>query len=179
MLCQNPNINAFLLETILMNGEQKLLISDILTPDAIELNLTSTQKNEVLRELVEKVPALKDRPEDQEKLYHALLEREQLHSTGIGDGVALPHARSAIVGIVSNPVIVFGRHKEGIQFGSIDGEPAKLFFLIVAPNVTQHLHILARISRILRQPGVTKSLLNVSTPEKVISIIREVENKLG
>jgi fructose-specific phosphotransferase system IIA component len=162
-----------------MNENQRIFISDILTPETVELNLTSTQKNDVLRELVEKIPDLKNRPEDQDKLYHALLEREQLHSTGIGDGVALPHARSAIVGIVDKPVIVFGRHNEGINFGSIDGEPAKLFFLIVAPNVTQHLHILARLSRILRQTDITRNLLNASTPEKVISIIREVENKIG
>lgn len=161
-----------------MSENQTLLISNILTPDAIELNLKSIQKEEVLKELVEKVPDLKNRPEDQEKLLRALIEREQLHSTGIGDGVALPHARSAIVGIVDKPVIVFGRHPEGIPFGSIDGEPAKLFFLIVAPNVTQHLHLLARISRILRQPGVTKSLLTATSPSKVISIIKEIENKL-
>lgn len=161
-----------------MNENQTLFISNILTPEVIELNLKNNQKEAVLKELVEKVPDLKNRPEDQEKLLRALIEREQLHSTGIGDGVALPHARSAIVGIVDKPVIVFGRHKEGVPFGAIDGEPAKLFFLIVAPNVTQHLHLLARISRILRQPGVTKNLLTAATPAKVISIIKEVENKL-
>ncbi|MGC8742384.1 MAG: PTS sugar transporter subunit IIA [Verrucomicrobiia bacterium] len=162
-----------------MEQNQKLMISDLLSPEAIELNLNQTDRDEVLRALVNKIPVLKNRPESQETLFRAILERESLHSTGIGDGVALPHARNAIVGLVENPVIVFGKHKEGIPYGSIDGEPVKLFFLIVAPNVTQHLHILARISRILRQPGLTKSLLAANTPEKIIAVIRETEEKLG
>jgi len=162
-----------------MEQSQKLMISDLLSPETIELNLNQTNRDEVLRALVNKIPGLKNRPDGQETLFRAILERENLHSTGIGDGVALPHARNAIVGLVERPVIVFGKHKNGIPYGSIDGEPVKLFFLIVAPNVTQHLHILARISRILRQPGLTKSLLAANTPEKIISVIRETEEKLG
>ncbi|MGB9604072.1 MAG: PTS sugar transporter subunit IIA [Verrucomicrobiia bacterium] len=162
-----------------MEENQKFLISDLLSPATIELNLNQTERDELLQALVSKIPDLKNRPEAQETLLRAIIERESLHSTGIGDGIALPHARNALVGLVEHPVIVFGRHKDGIPYGAIDGEPAKLFFLIVAPNVTQHLHILARISRILRQPGITKSLLSANTPEKVISIIKETEERLG
>ncbi|MGC9036321.1 MAG: PTS sugar transporter subunit IIA [Verrucomicrobiia bacterium] len=162
-----------------MEENQKFLISDLLSPATIELNLNQTERDELLQALVSKIPDLKNRPEAQETLLRAIIERESLHSTGIGDGIALPHARNALVGLVEHPVIVFGRHKDGIPYGAIDGEPAKLFFLIVAPNVTQHLHILARICRILRQPGITKSLLSANTPEKVISIIKETEERLG
>ncbi len=162
-----------------MEQTTKLLIGDLLTPDTIELNLTQIQRDELLWALVKKIPELKNRPEAQETLFRAIIEREKLHSTGIGDGVALPHARNALVGIVEKPVIVFGRHSTGIPYGSIDGEPVKLFFLIACPNVTQHLHVLARISRILRYPGITRSLLTANTPEKIISIIKEVEQKLG
>lgn len=161
-----------------MEESQKILISDLLSLETIELNLTQNQKEDVLRALVSKIPGIKNRPDAQEMLFRAILEREKLHSTGIGDGIALPHARNALVGLVDKPIIVFGRHKDGIPFGSIDGEPAKLFFLIVAPNVTQHLHILARISRILRQVGVTKNLQTATTPEKIISTIRDVEKNL-
>ena len=111
-------------------------------------------------------------------MLRALHEREQLHSTGIGDGIALPHSRNALVGLVDQPIMVFGRHKQGIPYDAIDGVPARLFFLLVAPTVTQHLAILARLSRLLRDPKLRQSLLTADKPEKVIALIREAEAKL-
>jgi mannitol/fructose-specific phosphotransferase system IIA component (Ntr-type) len=108
-------------------------------------------------------------------LIRALHEREQLYSTGIGDGIALPHARNALVGLVDKPVIVFGRHTPGIPYGAVDGLPARLFFLLVAPTVTQHLAVLARVSRLLREPTVRQQLLQADTPKKALTVIREGE----
>jgi mannitol/fructose-specific phosphotransferase system IIA component (Ntr-type) len=76
---------------------------------------------------------------------------------------------------VDHPLLVFGRHKEGINYGALDGIPARLFFLIVAPNVTEHLAILARLSRVLRVPKLRKGLLVADSPERVISLVREAE----
>jgi mannitol/fructose-specific phosphotransferase system IIA component (Ntr-type) len=112
------------------------------------------------------------------KLLRALHEREQLHSTGIGDGVALPHARNALVGLVDKPVIVFGRHAKGIPYGAIDGKPAQLFFLLIAPTVTEHLGVLARVSRVLRDAKLRQVLLTVDKPEKALALIREAETNL-
>jgi mannitol/fructose-specific phosphotransferase system IIA component (Ntr-type) len=125
-----------------------------------------------------KIPELAQRPEGQQALLRALIDREQLHSTGIGDGVALPHARNVLPDLLRKPVIVFGRHPKGIAFGAIDGAPAQLFFLLVATSVSQHLFILARISRLLRQPNVRQELLKAATPEKIIALIREAEAHL-
>jgi mannitol/fructose-specific phosphotransferase system IIA component (Ntr-type) len=111
-------------------------------------------------------------------LLRALHEREQLHSTGIGDGIALPHSRNALVGLVDQPVMVFGRHKKGIPYDAIDGIPARLFFLLIAPTVTQHLAILARLGRLFRDGKLRKNLLSADSAEKVTAQIREGEAKL-
>lgn len=154
------------------------LLSDSLAPATVQLHLKSKNRADVLCELVSFIPEIANRPEAQQTLVRALEEREQLHSTGIGDGVALPHARNALVGLVDRAVIVFGRHPQGIPFGSIDNKPSQLFFLLIAPNVTQHLAILARISRLMREPKLRQNLLAAETPEKVLTLIRDAEEKM-
>jgi mannitol/fructose-specific phosphotransferase system IIA component (Ntr-type) len=160
-----------------MKSMNTVVVSELLSPEAINLNLKSADRDSVLRELVGQIPALSREPDARETLLRALHEREQLHSTGIGDGVALPHARNALVGLVDESIIVFGRHANGIPYGAIDQVPARLFFLLIAPTVTQHLGILARISRLLRDPRLRQSLLSVDRPDKVIQLIREAEKR--
>jgi mannitol/fructose-specific phosphotransferase system IIA component (Ntr-type) len=146
-----------------------------MTVGSIELNLRGVDRDEVLCELVDKIPAIVSRPELRQTLLRALQEREQLCSTGIGDGIALPHARNALVGLVEQTVIVFGRHPTGIPFGAIDNVPARLFFLLVAPTVSQHLQVLARLSRVLRDPKLRQNLLRAERPDKAIALMREAE----
>ncbi|HYT58715.1 MAG TPA: PTS sugar transporter subunit IIA [Haliangiales bacterium] len=157
---------------------KRLLISDVICLATIELHLRGRRRDEVLMELVSRIPEIANRPEAKQTLLRALQEREQLHSTGVGDGVALPHARNALVGLVEKPVVVFGRHDEGIGYGAIDAQPAKLFFLLVTTTVTQHLAILARVSRLVRDPRLRQNLTTVDTPEKVIAFIQEAEATL-
>lgn len=158
-----------------MNKPNSATLGDLLSPAAIQLNLQASDREGVLGELVDCIPELKKDAPARQTLLRALHEREQLHSTGIGDGIALPHARNALVGLVNHSIIVFGRHPQGIAYGAIDHIPAKLFFLLIAPTVTQHLAILARLSRLLRDPRIREKLLNAETPEKVIAIIRKGE----
>ncbi len=160
-----------------MKNSGSLTIGDLVSPATINLNLKSADRDAVLGELVNQVPELADQPEGRKTLLRALREREDLHSTGIGDGIALPHARNALVGLVDRPIIIFGRHVQGIPFGAIDAVPAKLFFLLIAPTVTQHLAILARLSRLLRDPKLRQGLLTASDPAKVLTLIREAEEK--
>lgn len=143
----------------------------------MNLNLASADRDAVLNELVNQIPQLAQQPEARKTLLRALQERELLHSTGIGDGIALPHARNALVGLVDEPIVVFARHATGIPYGAIDGAPARLFFLLIAPTVTQHLGILARLSRVLRDPKVRQNLLTADRPEKVIALMQEAEAK--
>src|SRR5262249_10093225 len=111
-----------------MKNSRSIVLSELLSPTTINLNLLSTDRDSVLSELVNQVHELKDRPNERQTLLRALKEREQLHSTGIGDGVAFPHSRNALVGLVERPCIVFGRHPQGIPFGAIDAAPSRLFF---------------------------------------------------
>ncbi|SPE60803.1 putative PTS IIA-like nitrogen-regulatory protein PtsN [Verrucomicrobia bacterium] len=158
-----------------MKNSNSVVLSELLSPSTVILNLKSGDKDAVLSELVEHIPQLASDPAGQQTLLRALREREQLYSTGIGDGVALPHARNGLVGLVDQSVIVFGRHNQGIHYGSIDSAPARLFFLLVAPTVTQHLAILGRLTRLLSDPRLRENLLSAATAEQAISVIREAE----
>ena len=160
-----------------MKNTSALTLSQLFSAPRINLSLKSNDRDAVLGELVNQIPELADQTDARQNLLRALHEREQLHSTGIGDGIALPHARNALVGLVDKPLIVFGRHAEGIPYGAIDSAPARLFFLLIAPTVTQHLAILARLGRILRDPKLRQNLLVAESPGKVIELIREAEAK--
>ena len=161
-----------------MKNSNAVVLSELLSPAAINLDLKSADREPVLGELVNQIPQLAKQPEARQTLLRALQEREQLHSTGIGDGIALPHSRNALVGLVDQPIMVFGRHKQGIPYDAIDSVPARLFFLLVAPTVTQHLAILARLGRLLRDSRLRQNLLTADKPERVIALIREAESKL-
>jgi mannitol/fructose-specific phosphotransferase system IIA component (Ntr-type) len=154
----------------------RLVLTDLISAEAVVLNLHGSQRDDVLCELVGQIPKLDDNA--RKTLFKALQERETLCSTGIGDGIALPHCRNALVGLVDKPIVVFGRHDQGIPFGAVDGNPARLFFLIVATNVSQHLQILARLSRILKASRIRENLLTAERPGRVIAILQEAEAKI-
>jgi mannitol/fructose-specific phosphotransferase system IIA component (Ntr-type) len=160
-----------------MKNSHSVVLSELLSPATIALDLKSADRDAVLSELVNQIPQLAARPDARQTLLRALREREQLHSTGIGDGIALPHARNALVGLVDEAIVVFGRHNGGIPYDAIDSVPARLFFLLVAPTVTQHLAILARLSRLLRDPKLRQNLLTADRVESVLALVREAEGK--
>lgn len=153
-------------------------MSDALSAARVNLHLTSTDRESVLRELVNQIPELANQPDARQTLLRALQEREQLYSTAIGDEIALPHSRNALVGLVDQSIVVFGRHPQGIAYGAPDSLPAKLFFLVVAPTVTQHLALLARLIRLLRDPKLRQALQSADKPDKAIALVREAENRL-
>ena len=146
-------------------------IQDIVPPGAIVDDLHAETKEGILRELseviVQIVPKL-----SAESLTNILLERESLGSTGIGDGVAIPHGK---VRGIERLVAAFGRSRNGVQFHSLDGKPAHLFFLIVAPEYSagMHLKALARISRLLKDERFRQSLLDAADADALRRILRE------
>jgi mannitol/fructose-specific phosphotransferase system IIA component (Ntr-type) len=151
------------------------VLSQILRSGNIELNLHSQTRDDAFRELISHVPYLRKRPEGAEVLLRALIDREKLCSTGLGDGIALPHTRNSIPGLSDHPILVFGRHERGIDYGAVDGAPVRLFFLLIAPSVSQHLQIMARLTRLVRKPEVRQGLLNAHSRDEVIEAL-EVEN---
>jgi len=132
-------------------------LSDILEEDNIIPDLKAKDKKGVLEELAEAI-ASHEPSLDKNSLVKVLLERERLGSTGIGDGVAIPHGKFPAV---TQPIISFGRSRKGLDFDSMDGEPAFLFFLLVAPEnaASIHLKALAKIAKILKNSAFRKVLM--------------------
>jgi len=149
---------------------------DILTQDCIVPDLKGRVKREVLEEMVAEL-TFKFAGLNKERLLEVILERERLGSTGIGYGVAIPHAR--LKGL-SSIIILFGRSLPGVEFQAMDERPAHLFFLIVAPedSTTAHIKILARISHLLQDAVLRNRLMMASTQEEIFSIIAEEDRKL-
>jgi len=107
-------------------------------------------------------------------LLEALLEREGLGSTGIGHGVAIPHART---NDVTRLMVAFGRSEAELDFDAIDGQPTRLFFLLVAPeedNAT-HLHLLAKLARLMKNANTRTALLGLEGPEAVVELFARLE----
>lgn len=154
------------------------VLSQILRNGGVDLHVQPHKREEVFQALIDKVPYLQRRPDAKGVLLKALLEREKLCSTGLGDGVALPHTRNTIPGLADHPVLVFGRNDEGIDYGAVDGAPVHLLFLLIAPTVSQHLQILARLTRLLRKPEIRLALLRARSPEDVFDIFEEAESAL-
>lgn len=154
-------------------------IGGYLDPRAVNLRLQSGTKDDVLRELVNLIPELKDRAPEQLSLWQALADREKLHTTAVGEGLAFPHARNAMGNLLKKPVIVMGRHDAGVAWGAMDNKPVRLMFMLAAPSLTEHLHLLGQMSRILRNAKVREELLKCGTAEQVIEILKKGEAGLG
>ena len=148
-------------------------ISDLLIKDRINLDVQSTNKTGIIRELAklhEKTGVLND----YEGYVKALMTREEQSSTGIGEGIAIPHAKTEFV---KEPALAMGRKKEGIEYDSLDGEPATLFFMIAAPDGANNTHIetLARLSQLLLDDDFKAALENAATADEVLDIINKTE----
>ena len=146
-------------------------ITDILHEDSIIGELTSRDKKGVLEELVS-VLVKHGRLKSKEKPVQVLLERERLGSTGIGDGIAIPHGK---LKDIKSMICSFGRAREGIDFQSIDEKPSHLFFLLFAPqdSAGEHLQALARLSRILKDGQLRKQLMEAASEKDIYRLIQE------
>ncbi|RLA91124.1 MAG: PTS sugar transporter subunit IIA [Deltaproteobacteria bacterium] len=151
-------------------------ILDILDKECIIAELRSRTKREVLEELTGALLNFKANL-DKEALVEILLERERLGSTGIGDGIAIPHGK---VQDLDELVLSFGRSTQGIEFDSMDGRPTHLFFLLIAPENSAgiHLRALAKISRLLKSSQFRQRLLEAGTEEELFQVIQEEDKEL-
>jgi PTS system nitrogen regulatory IIA component len=149
-------------------------IMDILPKEAIIPELQGTNKREVLEELTGAL--LHHKPElDRGRLIDVLMERERLGSTGIGDGIAIPHGK---LKELDHLALSFGRSSQGVDFESMDGKPAHLFFLLVAPEncAGVHLRALAKIARLLKNNSIRTRLGGAATQEEIHRIIQEQDD---
>ena len=150
-------------------------IMEFLSKKAMTINLKASDKEGVIRELVEllsKAGEIKNK----EELVKALLTRESLGSTGIGQGIGIPHAKSSAV---KSLVAAFGLSQQGVNFDSLDGEPTYIFFLLIAPEESAgpHLKALARISRMLKDKYFREMIRKSKDEKEVLKIIEEEDSK--
>ncbi|HPD19393.1 MAG TPA: PTS sugar transporter subunit IIA [Candidatus Goldiibacteriota bacterium] len=146
---------------------------DFLNKDSIELNLKSGNKKEVIEELVE-ILDKRGLLIDKNAVVDSLFEREELGSTGIGQGIAIPHSKTKGV---KELVGVLGISKNGVDFDALDGEPVNIFFLLLTPEGAAGLMLkaLARVSNFLKNKFFRKKILDAGSREEIIQIIEEEE----
>ncbi len=151
------------------------MLSELLNLQAVRIPLVARTKDEVIRELVEVLESAHGLQTDGDILSR-VVRRESMMSTGIGNGVAIPHGKTRQV---DRLVAACGISREGIDFESVDGELATLFILLVSPENVRgpHVKALANISRLLKEQSVRESLRDAATPEAFLQVLREAEGR--
>ena len=148
-----------------------MALIDLITENVVKVPLTGSSKAEVIRELAEVLHAAAKFP-DVEPVYNALMEREALGSTGLENGVAVPHAKTTEV---SELTLAIGIAPQGIEFSAADGQPSKLFFLMLAPpdQSGPHIEALAEIARLTQSQAFCRTLMSVIAPSEVVELFTE------
>ena len=150
-------------------------LTDLVTPNAIIPALKVNGKKQAIQELSARAAKLTGQSE--RLIFETLTQREKLGSTGVGNGIAIPHGKlpglNAVLG-------AFARHRQGVNFESLDGGPTRLFFLLVAPeeSVGQHLKALARVSRLLKDRSFRDRLLEAADSAALFDLIRSEDEGL-
>lgn len=149
-------------------------ITEFITVEAIDLDMKATNKTEAIVELT-KLLEKTGKLDSFDKTLEALKDREKLGSTGIGKGVAIPHAKTEYA---KDLVIAFGISKQGVNFNAVDDEKVNIFFVFASPlkNSQTYLKILARISRLIRNDDFREKLLNAKNPQEILDFIDFEEN---
>ncbi len=144
-------------------------LSELININSIIPELASKDKKSVLKELAGSI-AHQELSVDENVLLKVLMEREQLGTTGIGDGVAIPHGK---LSDIDRPIISFGRSRDGLDFDSMDGQPSYLFFLLIAPDNSSgvHLQVLAKIANLLKNNAFRKELMEAGSTEELYRMI--------
>ena len=138
--------------------------------DAVKLDIEASSKDEILKELIALL-GLDDKSEG--ILFKMLKRRENLGSTGIGRGIAIPHCRSLVVNKLR---VAFGRKPAGVEYNAIDNQPVHNFFLIVAPPLevsNQYLPVLGKLAQFAKDPEITRRLAELKTPDQFLSLLEE------
>ena len=152
-------------------------LSSFLTPELVKAPLAATTKQAAISELVDLI-ASAGCTHDRDRLLSAVMERESARTTGIGRGLAIPHAKTEAC---PKLVVAFGRTAAPIDFASIDGRPVRLIVLLAGPpdQTGMHIQILARLSRMVTNEAMLHELLQAPGPREVFEVIRQQDDALG
>lgn len=159
------------LETLIKSDKLPLPLSALLRPGLVRLDIENSDKEEVLELLTELLVREKLLEEDATSFRKKLKQREEMVSTAIFPGIAIPHFRKPEECPVTEPRIVVGISRTGVDFNSLDGQPTYLFFLICANQVILHLKIIAELALVFRRPDLVEKLKNSRDPRQVLEIL--------
>lgn len=156
--------------------ENTATIGDLLQPGSVHVGIDAVNKTDLLRRLINSF-AGRDGVMDLRSVADAIFEREAMLSTGVGDGIALPHAKTPAV---SKTLAAFATTAQPIDFDSFDGEPVRMLFMLIGPPAASrdHIRILGRISRILQRQEVRRQLLQAQAPDDMVGILQSAEEKI-
>lgn len=151
-------------------------LSESLKAGGVVYRLGGTDKQSVLRAVVDVIQL----PEevDREFLYEVLLARESLGSTGIGDGIAIPHVRNPVVLHVVKPIITLCFLEHPIDFGALDAQPVSILFVLISPSVRAHLHMLSRLAFVIRVPEFKDAFKRQASREEIMDALARAEATL-
>jgi len=154
-----------------------MALSDTIKSGGIHYRVEGKDKKTLLRSIVN----LLNLPEDvnKESLLNAMFVREELGSTGFGDGIAIPHARYPIVTHISNVIVSICFSEEAVDFGAIDGKPVNCLFTLISPTVRSHLKMLSRIAFVLKDENVKKALIAQESRDVILREIARAEQAVG
>ena len=154
--------------------DKEVDVRDYIQKEFVNLNLISGRKEDAIRELAQLVENAQEIT-DFEHFLEDVFERERLETTGIGDEIAIPHARTDVV---SRLIIAVGRSTHGVEFESLDGRKVKLIFLMGTPkgSVSHYLKILAQLTRLLKKEPFREKLLEAQDGEMVVKLFRGSED---
>ena len=150
-------------------------IEDLLSPDLMIMDLKATTQEEAIKEMAD-LEVKQDVVNNEDEFIKSIWAREKESTTGIGDGIAMPHARNKYI---NRAAVLFAKSPKGIDYNSLDGQPVHLFFMITAPAGADntHLQALAKLSSLLINPDVVSALKAATKPEEVIDIFKKAEAK--
>ncbi|MDX9979998.1 MAG: PTS sugar transporter subunit IIA, partial [Lentisphaeria bacterium] len=149
-------------------------VSRMMAEDRMIMDMQATQVSEVIEELTPR-ELLGKLVMEVESLRAKCLAREQLLSTGVGNGVAIPHPRDPVATLKAPAMIIFGRSAKGIDFGAVDGKPVHLFFLLCCQNIEIHLHLMGRMAKLLRNRDFLAQCQACENPGDVLRVVLEFE----
>jgi PTS system nitrogen regulatory IIA component len=157
-------------------GEDEAIITPLLRIEAVTTSLGSRTKNSTLRELVSLATAT-GKVYNEQELFDAVMHREELCSTAMEGGIAIPHPRRPVPDAIAEPILVVAR-TQGIAFGAPDGRLTQLFFLTASQDDRHHLHILARLCRMLHEEKFVARLEEAETPAQIIELMTSRESEV-
>lgn len=164
------------LDSLIRTAERIIPLSRLTSPELIALDLQSQNREEILLAIAEIAQGAGLTPSAQ-VLYEELLKREEMLSTAVGDGIALPHPRHPSKELFQKPNIVICRSEKGIPFGAPDNKKVQLFFMICAPDICVHLRLLAKVSKVLNQKEVVKKFFPANSNTEILKVLLEIERE--